>query len=129
MTENRLSSPPRALTYSKYDIARYIDEKGKTRWSHLVKEFVENDSERQISQQTLSHYIQELCNEGLVTKTIDKKAFLFKQYWRVYPIYVIPKNRKKRMEEIRQNQEIYEYLDSANIDKIKKLSKDIRSLY
>ena len=127
MSENRLTSKPRSLTYSKYDIVLYIDEKGNTRWSHLLEEFVENGLERYISRQKLSNYLKELCDEGLVHKTIDKKALLFKMFWRVYPIYVVPKNRKKRIEEIRKKKEIYEYVDSANPEKITKLYKEIRS--
>ena len=127
MSENRLRSKPRSSTYSKYDIALFIDEKGNTRWSHLIKEFVENGLERHISRQKLSNYLKELCDEGLVNKTIDKKALMLRMVWRVYPIYVVPKNRKKRIEEIRKKKEIYEFVDSASSEKIKKLHEVIRS--
>lgn len=43
--------------------------------------------------------------EGLVQKTIDKKSLAW-MFWRVYPIYVVPKNRLKRIEEIRERKEI-----------------------
>ena len=116
------------MAFSKYDIALFIDEKGKTRWSHLLKEFVQNGSERHISRQKLSDYLKELCNEGLVNKTIDSKALMLKMVWRVYPVYTIAKSRKKRIEEIRKRKEIYEFVDSASPEKIKKLDEAIRHL-
>ena len=112
--------------FSKYDVALFIDENGKTRWSHLLKAFVENGSEKHISRQRLSNYLKELVNEGLVDKTVDPKAMLFKMYWRVYPIYKIPRNRKKRIQEIRNKKQILEYLDSANPEDIKKLQEHIK---
>jgi hypothetical protein len=123
-----LSPNVRPLAFSKYDIALFIDDKGKTRWSHLLKEFVENGSEQHISRQKLSDYLKELCAEGLVNKTVDKKAMLFKMYWRVYPIYVVPKSRKKRIEEIRKRKKIYEFVGSASPEKIKKLHEAVRDL-
>jgi len=114
--------------YSKFDIAFFIDDRGSARWYHLLKEFVENESERHISRQKLSDYLKELCNEGLVQKTVDKKALMFRMYWRVYPIYVVPKSRKKRLKEIRDKQEIYEFLDSASADKVNRLHEEIRRL-
>ncbi len=116
----------RPLTFSKYDIALFIDDKGKTRWSHLLKEFVENGLERHISRQKLSDYLKELCAEGLVNKTVDKKALMLRMVWRLYPIYVVPKSRKKRIEEIRKRKNIYEFVDSASPEKIRKLHKAIR---
>jgi hypothetical protein len=118
----------RSLAFSKYDIALFIDEKGKTRWSHLLKEFVENGSDRHISRQKLSDYLKELCAEGLVNKTVDKKALMFRMYWRVYPVYVVPKSRKKRIEEIRKRKKIYEFVDSASPEKIQKLHDVVREL-
>jgi len=114
--------------YSKYDIAFFIDDRGSARWSHLLKEFVENKSERHISRQKLSDYLKELCDEGLVEKTIDKKALALRMLWRVYPIYTVSKSRKKRLKEIRDKQEIYEFLDSASTDKVKRLHEEIRRL-
>ncbi len=114
--------------YSKYDIAFFIDDRGSARWSHLLKEFVENESERHISRQKLSDYLKELCDEGLVEKTIDKKALALRLLWRVYPIYVVPKSRKKRLREVRDKQEIYEFLDSASAGKVKRLHQEIRRL-
>jgi hypothetical protein len=128
MSARRLSLNVRPSAYSKYDIALFIDEKGKTRWSHLLKEFVENGSDQHISRQKLSDYLKELCNEGLVKKTVDKKALMFRMYWRVYPIYVIPRGRKKRIDEIRKRKKIYEFVDSASSEEISKLDEAIRQL-
>jgi hypothetical protein len=128
MSTNRLSANVRPLAFSKYDIALFIDEKGKTRWSHLLKEFVENGSERHISRQKLSDYLKELCAEGLVNKTVDKKALMLRMWWRLYPVYVVPKSRKKRIEEIRKRKKIYEFVDSASPEKIEKLDEAIRRL-
>jgi len=113
---------------SKYDIAFFIEEKGSVRWSHLLKEFVENESERHISRQTLSNYLKELCDEGLVSKTVDKKALALRMLWRVYPIYAIPKSRKKRLKELRDKKEIYEFIESADPEEIEKLHEEIRQL-
>jgi hypothetical protein len=125
MSESRLSpkAKPRALT--KYDIALFIEEKGKTRWSNLIKEFVENPSERHVSRQKLSLWLKDLCDEALVQKTIDKKALALRMLWRVYPIYVVPKSRLKRIEEIRERKEIYDFVDSASPERIKKLREEI----
>ena len=116
----------RSINFSKYDIALFIDQNGKTRWTQLLKEFVENGSEKHISRQRLSNYLKELVNEGLVNKTVDPKAMLLRMYWRAYPIYTIPKKRKQRMLEIRNKQKILEYLDSANPEEIEKLQKHIK---
>jgi DNA-binding HxlR family transcriptional regulator len=125
MSESRFSpnAGPRGL--SKYDIALFIEEKGKTRWSDLLKKFVENQSERHMSRQKLSLFLRELVDEGLVQKTIDKKALALKMLWRVYPIYVVPKSRLKRIEEIRERKEIYDFVDSASSEKIKNLREEI----
>jgi len=128
MSESRPSPEERPRSLTKYDIAFFIDEKGNTRWSHLLKEFVENPSERHISRQKLSDYLKELCDEGLVQKTIDKKALALRMLWRVYPVYIVPKSRKKRIEEIRSKKQIYEFVDSASPEKIKKLHKQIEHL-
>jgi DNA-binding MarR family transcriptional regulator len=116
----------RQLYFSKYDIALFINQKGKTRWSHLLKEFVDNGSEKHISRQRLTNYLKELVDEGLVNKTVDPTAIMLKQLWRVYPVYTIPKNRKKRLEEIRTKKQILEYLDSADPEEIKRLQKHIK---
>jgi len=125
MSESRLSSEVGPLALAKYDIALFIEEKGKTRWSDLLKEFVENQSERHISRQKLSLWLKDLCDEGLVQKTIDKKALALRMLWRVYPIYVVPKSRLKRIEEIRERKEIYDFVDSASPERIKKLLEEI----
>ena len=85
----------RAIHFSKYDIALFIKDKGKTRWTHLLKEFVENGSEKHISRQRLTDYLKELVDEGLVTKSVDPTAVMLRRLWRVYPVYTIPKSRKK----------------------------------
>ena len=115
----------RSVNFTKYDIALFIDEKGKTRWSHLLKEFVENESEKHISRQRLSNYLKELVDEGLVKKTIDPTALMLRMVWRVYPIYTVPKSRKKRLQEIRNKKEILEFIDSANPEEITKLQQHI----
>jgi hypothetical protein len=97
-------------------------------WSHLLKEFVENGSEQHISRQKLSDYLKELCAEGLVNKTVDKKALMLRMVWRLYPVYVVPKSRKKRIDEIRKRKKIYEFVDSASPEKIEKLDEAIRHL-
>jgi len=48
--------------------------------------------------------------------------------WRIYPVYVVPKSRKKRIEEIRKRKKIYEFVDSASPEKIEKLDETIRHL-
>ena len=116
----------RQIYYSKYDIALFIDKKGKTRWSHLLKEFVDNGSEKHISRQRLTNYLKELVNEGLVNKTVDPTAIMLKQLWRVYPVYIVPKNRKKRLEEIRNKKQILEYIEAATPEEIKKIQDHIK---
>jgi len=118
----------RQIHFSKYDIAIFIDEKGKTRWNHLLKEFVENGSEKHISRQRLSNYLKELVDEGLVNKTIDPKALMFRMYWRVYPIYTIPKERKKRLREIRNKKIIFEFVDSTDPEKVERLKRKIEEM-
>jgi hypothetical protein len=116
----------RQINYSKYDIALFIDDVGKTRWKQLLKKFVENQTEKHISRQRLSNYLKELVDEGLVNKTIDVPAMMFRMYWRAYPIYVVPKSRKKRIQEIRNKKKIYEFVDSATPEEIKKLQEHIK---
>ena len=128
MSEKRFSSVTRPQGISKYDVALFIEKKGKTRWKDLIKEFVENESRNHISRQKLSDYLKELCNEGLVDKTIDKTALMLRQVWRVYPIYIVPESRKKRIEEIKKRKRIYEFVDSASPEKIRKLEETIRTV-
>ncbi|PVX25692.1 MAG: hypothetical protein CW691_03770 [Candidatus Bathyarchaeum sp.] len=116
----------RSANLTKYDIALFIDEHGKTRWSMLVKAFVESGPEKHISRQRLSEYLKELVDEGLVTKTVDPISLMLKQVWRVYPVYTVPKSRKKRLEEIRTKKNILEFIDSANPEEIKKLQQHIK---
>jgi len=128
MSEKRFSSVVRPQGISKYDVALFIEKKGKTRWKDLIKEFVENESRNHISRQKLSDYLKELCNEGLVDKTIDKTALMLRQVWRVYPIYIVPESRKKRIEEIKKRKRIYEFVDSASPEEIRTLDEEIRKI-
>jgi hypothetical protein len=117
----------RQIHFSKYDIALFIDEHGKTRWKNLLRRFVENGSEKHISRQRLSNYLKELVDEGLVKKTIDVPAMMFRMYWRAYPIYVVPESRRKKIQEIRNKKQVLEFIDSANPEEIKKLKQHINS--
>ena len=128
MSSTRFVSKSRPIAVTKYDVAFFIYDKGSVRWSQLLEEFVESESEQHISRQRLSDYLKELCDEGLVNKTIDKKALMLRQIWKVYPIYEVPKNRKKRIEEIRNKKEIYEFMDSASPEKIGKMYEEFRRL-
>ena len=118
----------RQIHFTKYDIALFIDEHGKTRWKNLLKRFVENGTEKRISRQRLSNYLKELVDEGLVKKTIDTKALMLRMVWRLYPIYVVPKNRRKKIQEIRNKKQIYEFVDTADPQKIAKLKQEINKI-
>ena len=111
--------------FSKYDIAIFIDEHGKTRWSNLLRRFVENGSEKHISRQRLSDYLKELVDDGLVKKTVDVPALMFRMYWRAYPIYVVPESKRGKIREIRNKKKIYEFVDNADPKKIEQLQKEI----
>jgi hypothetical protein len=115
----------RQIHFSKYDIAIFIDEHGKTRWSNLLRRFVENGSEKHISRQRLSDYLKELVDDGLVKKTVDVPALMFRMYWRAYPIYVVPKSKRNKIQEIRNKKKIYEFVDAADPKKIEQLQKEI----
>ena len=115
----------RQIHYSKYDIALFIDSVGKTRWSQLLRKFVENGTEKHISRQRLSDYLKELVDEGLINKTVDVPALMFRMYWRAYPIYVIPKSRQRKIQEIRNKKQVLEFLDAAGPEKIAQLQKAI----
>lgn len=118
----------RQIHYSKYDIALFIDDVGKTRWNQLLKKFVENGTEKHISRQRLSNFLKELVDEGLVNKTVDVPAIMFRMYWRAYPIYVVPKSRRKKIQEIRSKKKIYEFVDSADPEKIAKLQQEMERI-
>jgi len=118
----------RQIHYSKYDIALFIDDVGKTRWKQLLKKFVENGTEKHISRQRLSNFLKELVDEGLVNKTVDVPAIMFRMYWRAYPIYVVPKSRRKKIQEIRNKKKIYEFVDSADPEKIAKLQQEMERI-
>ena len=128
MHRNTTHRQIQSYAFSKYDVALFIHEHGKTRWNDLLQAFVKSRSDQHISEQLLSNHLKELCAEGLVTKTVDKQALFFKMYWKVYPIYVVPKDRKKRIEEIRARQMIYEFIDSASPDKLHTLHEAIRDI-
>jgi len=49
-------------------------------------------------------------------------------FWRVYPTYIVPKSRKKRIEEIRDGKEISEFVDSASPEDIERLREEVRRL-
>jgi hypothetical protein len=115
----------RQTYFSKYDIAIFIDEHGKTRWNNLLKRFVENGSEKHISRQRLSDYLKELVDDGLVKKTVDVPALMFRMYWRAYPIYVVPESRRNKIQEIRNKKNICEFVDTADPKKIEQLQKEI----
>ena len=115
----------RQTHFSKYDIAIFIDEHGKTRWSNLLRRFVENGSEKHISRQRLSDYLKELVDDGLVKKIVDVPALMFRMYWRAYPIYVVPESKRNRIQEIRNKKKIYEFVDAADAKKIEQLQREI----
>ena len=118
----------RQIHYSKYDIALFIDDVGKTRWNQLLKKFVENGTEKHISRQRLSNFLKELVDEGLVNKTVDVPAMMFRMYWRAYPIYVVPKSRSKKIQEIRNKKKIYEFVDAADPEEIAKLQQEMEKI-
>ncbi len=118
----------RQIHYSKYDIALFTDDVGKTRWNQLLKKFVENGTEKHISRQRLSNFLKELVDEELVNKTVDVPAIMFRMYWRAYPIYVVPKSRRKKIQEIRDKKKIYEFVDSADPEKIAKLQQEMERI-
>jgi hypothetical protein len=118
----------RQMPYSKYDIALFIDDVGKTRWKQLLRKFVENGTEKHISRQRLSNYLKELVDDGLVNKTVDVPAMMFRMYWRAYPIYVVPKSRRKKIQEIRNKKKIYEFVDAADPEKIARLQQEMEKI-
>ena len=118
----------RQIHYSKYDIALFIDDVGKTRWNQLLKKFVENGTDKHISRQRLSSYLKELVDEGLVNKTVDVPAMMFRMYWRAYPIYVVPESRRKKIQEIRNKKKIYEFVDAADPQKIVQLQQEMEKI-
>ena len=115
----------RTSVFTKYDVALFIEDHGKTRWSQLLRAFVENGSANHISRQRLSRYLKELVDEGLVSKTIDPTALLLRMAWRVYPVYTVPASRKKRLQDIRAKKQILEYIDAATPDEIRQLHQHI----
>ena len=116
----------RLVGYDKYDIAMFIDQRGKARWSDLLKEFVDNETNRHISRQTLSNYLKELREDGSVSKTVDAKTLALLHIIR--PIYKVTKNGKKRLKKIADRKEIYAFVESATPEEIAKLQEEITQL-
>ena len=113
-------------TSDKYDIALFISEKGKARWSDLQKEFVDNKSERHISRQTLSNFLKELREDGIITKTVDAKFLALAHIIR--PIYKVTKNGKRRLQKIADRKEIYTFIETATPGEIAKIQEEITRL-
>jgi len=109
--------------FDKYDIALFINDKGKARWSDLLREFVENKTDKHISKQTLSNYLKELCEEGIISKTVDTKTLALLHIIR--PIYKVTKTGKKRLQKIADKKEIYAFIDSATPQELEKLREEI----
>lgn len=122
----RLSLTSRRLAYSKYDIALFIKAKGKTRWSELLREFVENNKDKHITRQTLSNYLKQLREERLISKTVDPKILAVLHIIR--PIYKVSKSGEKRLQEIANKKRIYEFLESANPEDVKRLTEVVDHL-
>jgi len=112
----------RLIDYDKYDVALFINEKGSVRWSVLLKEFVENKKEMHISRQTLSKYLKELHEDGIIKKSVDTKMALLHV---IVPAYKMTKAGKKILQKIAKKKEIYAFLDSASQEEIEKLQKEI----
>ena len=70
-------------------------------------------------------YLKELVDDGLVKKTVDVPAMMFRMYWRAYPIYVVPKNKRNKIQQIRTKKRIYEFVDNADPKEIEQLQKEI----
>jgi hypothetical protein len=49
-------------------------------------------------------------------------------YWKVYPIYILPKDRQKQIKDIRTGQKICEFVDSVSPDNLNKLQGAIRDI-
>jgi DNA-binding HxlR family transcriptional regulator len=113
----------RLNNYDKYDVALFIAERGKARWSDLLKEFVENEKDKHISRQTLSNYLKELREDGILSKTIDTKTLALLHIIR--PIYKVTKTGRKTLQKIANKKEIYSFLDSAVPEEIEKLREEI----
>jgi len=110
-------------SFDKYDIALFVNQKGKARWSELLKEFVENQADRHISRQTLSSYLKELCEDGIIKKTVDTRTLALLRIIR--PIYKVTKAGKRRLQKIADKREIYAFIDDASPEEIEKLRQEI----
>ena len=92
----------------------------------LLREFVENGTDRRISRQTLSDRLKALREEGLISKTVDPKTLALLHIIR--PVYKMTKNGHARIRGIADKKEIYAFIDSASPDKIEKLREEIGRL-
>lgn len=116
----------RLSDYDKYDVALLINKRGKARWSDLLKEFVENGTDKHMSRQTLSNYLKELREDGTLSKTVDTKTLAL--FHIIRPIYKVTKTGRKRLQKIANKKEIYSFLDSAAPEEIEKLREEIARL-
>ena len=63
-----------------------------------------------------------------MNKTVDVPAMMFRMYWRAYPIYVVPKSRRKKIQEIRNKKKIYEFVDAADPEEIAQLQQEMEKI-
>jgi len=112
--------------YDKYDVAIFVHEKGRVRWSDLLKKFVETGTEQRISRQTLSNYLKEPREDGFISKTVDPKTLAFLHI--IHPVYKVTKRGVKRLQKIADKKEIYAFIDSASPEQIERLRKEIECL-
>ena len=77
------------------------------------------------ARERLSDYLKELVDDGLVKKTVDVPALMFRMYWRAYLVYVVPESKHNKIQEMRNKKRIYEFVDAANPEKIAQLQKEI----
>jgi DNA-binding HxlR family transcriptional regulator len=115
----------RLIDYDKYDIALFIYKNENTRWSKLLKEYVENGTERHISRQTLSKFLKELIDDGLIKKSVNTKLALLRV---IVPVYKATKAGKNILQKIANKKEIFAFIDSASQEEIEKLQKEIIKL-
>jgi len=71
-------------------------EEGRTRWSELLKEFVETGTDKHISRQKPSKCLKELSEEKLIRKTVDPKALAYFHLFR--SVYVVPKRSGEKLD-------------------------------
>ena len=86
----------------KYDILlfiweKYLPEKRGVTWTQLLNRFVKGPEYLHISKRTLSKYLKQLIEEGLLAKQIDKES--------LSPVYFIPKEAMGKVYEIKMKKE------------------------